>query len=277
MPIDSLTQLLAWQPEKRASIIEDGILLPETRLMIFGQAKAWKSMLSLHTAFTLANGLNWFGYKTAAAASFKIQVELPKTIDRDRAEKYAKGASSYPPNVFFKTPTERIKLDTSWGIASLNRDIEEVKSRSPDHHLVLILDPLYKLIAGHISDEYDVKKFQDNIDESKSKYHYSVIIIHHSRLTRTDASGMIVDLGAEEAMGSSYWNNWCDTMIRVKLLDPFTEKRNVEVSFELTRNAQTDLPNFHVRWDRSNLQPTVTKRAAVDTGGEPSIRGLKEE
>ena len=276
MPIDSLQQLLTWQPEKRASIIEDGILLPETRLMIFGQAKAWKSMLSLHTSFVLANGLSWFGYKTVKATSFKIQNELPKAIDRDRAEKYAKGANSYPPNVFFKTPSERIKLDTSWGIASLNKDIEEVKSRSPGSNLVLILDPLYKLIAGHISDEYDVKKFQDNIDESKTKYHYSVIIIHHSRLTRTDASGVIVDLGAEEVMGSSYWNNWCDTMIRVKLLDPFTEKRNVEVSFELTRNAQIELPSFQIRWDRSNLQPTVTKRAQIEIG-EPSVRGLKED
>lgn len=276
MSIDNLQQLISWQPEHQNAIIEGGILLPETRLMIFGQAKAWKSMLSLYTAFTIANGADWFGYKTSKATTLKYQAELPKAIDRDRVIKYAKGANSYPPNVFFKTVYERIKLDTSWGIASLNKDIEDVKRRSPDSHLVLILDPLYMLMAGHISDEYDVKKFQDNLNESKSKYHYSIIIIHHSRLTRVDSSGTIVDLGAEEVMGSSYWNNWCDTMIRVKLLDPFTEKRNVEVSFELYRNAQTLLSNFQVRWERSNLQPTVTKRAQAELG-EPSIRGLEEE
>lgn len=276
MPIDNIQQLISWQPQKQDAIIEEGILLPETRLMIFGQAKAWKSMLSLHTAFCLANGASWFGYSTAKAVPLKCQVELPKAIDRDRVAKYAKGANSYPPNVFFKTPQERMKLDTSFGIASINKDIEEVKRRSPGLHLVLILDPLYKLISGHISDEYDVKKFQDNLDESKEKYHYSVIIIHHSRLTRVDSSGIIVDLGAEEAMGSSYWNNWCDTMIRVKLLNPYTGSNLVEVSFELVRNAQTILPSFQVHWDRSNLQPTVTKRAQVELG-EPSIRELQEE
>ncbi len=277
MSIDSIQQLISWQPKEQHATISDGILLPETRLMIFGQAKAWKSMLALHTAFTLANGSNWFGFRTAKTATFKYQVELPKAIDRDRVIKYAKGADSYPPNVFFKTPQDRVKLDTSWGIASFNKDIEEVKSRSPNQQLVVVLDPVYKLIAGHISDEYDVKKFQDNIDESKDKYGYSVIIIHHSRLTRVDASGSVVDLGAEEVMGSSYWNNWCDTMLRVKLLNPHSGADLVEVSFELTRNAQTDLPSFQVQWSRSNLQPTVTKRNQVDTGGEPSIRNIEEE
>lgn len=274
--IDSIQQLINWRPAYQASIIEDGILLPETRIMIFGQAKAWKSMLSLHTAFCLANGSSWFGFKTAKATTFKYQAELPKAIDRDRVEKYAKGANSYPSNIFFKTVQERVKLDTSWGIASFNKDIEEIKSRSPNQHLVVILDPLYKLLAGHISDEYDVKKFQDNIDESKSKYNYSIIIIHHSRLTRVDSSGSIVDLGAEESMGSSYFNNWCDTMIRVKMLNPHAGGDKVEVSFELVRNAQTVIPNFQVQWSRADLQPTVIRRIPMEFE-EPTIRGLKEE
>lgn len=276
MSIESIQQLLSWSPKKQDSIIEGGILLPETRLMIFGQAKAWKSMLSLYTAFALANGLNWFDYKTTKAVPLKYQIELPKAIDRDRVAKFAKGVNSYPSNMFFKTPQERIKLDTSWGMASLNKDIEEIKRRCPDHHIVLILDPLYKLMAGHISDEYDVKKFQDNMDELKDKHHLSIIIIHHSRLTRVDSSGDVVDLGAEEAMGSSYWNNWVDTMIRVKLLNPFTGSNEVEVTFPLVRNAQTILQDFTVRWDRSNLQPTIIKRAQMEVG-EPSIRDLKEE
>lgn len=276
MTIDSIQQLISWQPEHRDAVIEEGILLPETRLMIFGQAKAWKSMISLHTAFILASGRNWFGFKTTKAATLKYQAELPKAIDRDRVVKYAKGANSYPDNVFFKTVYQRIKLDTSWGIASFNKDIEEVKRRCPGQHLVVILDPLYMLMAGHISDEYDVKKMQDNLNESKLKYSYSIIIIHHSRLTRVDSSGNIIDLGAEEVMGSSYWNNWCDTMIRVRLLNPYSGADTVEVSFELVRNAQTILPSFQVHFDRSNLQPTVTKRAQVEVG-EPTIRNLKEE
>ena len=273
--IENLQQLLAWKPVYQASIIENGIFLPETRLMIFGQAKAWKSMLALHTAFVLANGADWFGFKTSKAVTFKFQAELPKAIDRDRIAKYATGANSFPTNILFKTPQDRAKLDTTWGASAINKDIEDAKHRNPDQHIVLILDPLYKLLAGHISDEYDVKKFQDNLDELKDKHKISIIIIHHSRLTRVDTAGKIVDLGAEEVMGSSYFNNWCDTMIRVKLLNPHTGGNLVEVSFELVRNAQTTLPSFQVLWDRSNLQPTVTKRAAIEID-EPTVRELKE-
>ena len=274
--IENIQQLLSWQPERQNPIIDGGILLPETRLMIFGQAKSWKSMLALHTAFSIANGTSWFGYKTVKAAALKIQVELPKAFDKERVEKYARSIQSYPPNIYFVTPKERMKLDTTIGISVLNKNIDELKRRCPDYHPVIILDPLYKMMAGHISDEYDVKKFQDNLDETKEKYHCTFIIIHHSRLTRVDSSGVVIDLGAEESMGSSYWNNWCDTMIRAKLLDPFTEKRTMEISFELTRNAQILLPNFEIQWDRANLQPTVTKRDKVELG-EPSIRKLKED
>jgi len=275
LSIDNIHQLLDWHPPHRESLIEEGILLPETTMMIFGQAGAWKSMLSIYTAFTIANGSPWFGYKTKQAATFKYQTELPKAIDRDRIAKYAKGANSYPDLVFFKTVYERVKLDTSWGIASFNKDIEEVMSRSPDKHLVIIIDPLYMFLAGHISDEYDVKKMQDNLKESKTKLSYSLILIHHSRLTRIDSSGGIVDLGAEEVMGSSYWNNWCDTMVRVRLLNPNSGSNHIELSFAKVRNAETVMPSFEVKWDRANLQPAVVSRAKVEE--EISIRGTKEE
>jgi len=276
MPVDSIGQLLSWKPEKQISIIEDGILLPETRLIIFGQAKSWKSMLSLYTAFSIANGTPWFGYKTTKAVPIKYQVELPKAIDRERVAKFAKNVGEYSPDIFFRTPRERVKLDTSMGKMAIAKDIEEVQARCPSQHIVLILDPLYKLMAGHISDEYDVKKFQDNVDEIKDKYHISLVLIHHSRLTRVDAGGDVVDLGAEEAMGSSYWNNWCDTMIRLKVTNPFTGANEVGVSFSLTRNAQTILQDFEVRWDRSTLQPCIIRQAALELG-EPTIRDLKEE
>lgn len=270
MSIENIHELISWQPPVQQSIIEEGILLPETRLMIFGAAKAWKSMLSIHTAFALANGTDWFGYKTTKCLPLKYQVELPKAIDRKRIIKYAKGANSYPSNLFFKTAVYS-KLDTGYGIGSIERDIQTAKQRIPDQHIVLILDPLYLLMSGHITDEYDVRKLLDNLDSLRDKHHLTIIIIHHSRLARTDASGSIIDLGPEEAMGSSYLNNWVDTMIKVVLLNPYTGGNRVGMSFELTRHAETMLPSFQVEWSRSNLQPRVIKRATVELD-EPSIR-----
>lgn len=275
MSIDSIHELISWQPPVQEAIIEEGILLPETRMIIFGPAKSWKSMLSLHTAFCLANGTDWFGYKTTKCLPFKYQVELPKAIDRKRVMKYARGINSYPNNLFFKSAIYS-KLDSGYGISSLDRDIQQVEARSPNQHIVLILDPLYLFMSGHITDEYDVRKLLDNWDEMREKHHLTLIIIHHSRLTRVDSSGAIIDLGPEEAMGSSYFNNWADTMMKVKLLNPHTGANRVEMSFELTRHAETILPSFVVEWSRANLQPKVIKRNIIELD-EPTIQIDKVE
>ena len=275
MPVDNIHQLIDWQPPITRPIIEGGILDPETRLMVFGHAKSWKSMLALHTSFALAEGSPWFGFNTRPMTVLKYQVELPKAIDRKRVIKYARGRDSYPATLFFQTPQERVKLDSSWGMQALQRDIVEAQSRAPDTHLVLILDPLYKLMAGHISDEYDVKKFQDNIDELKTKYCFTVIIIHHARLTRVDPGGTVIDLGSEELMGSSYWNNWFDSIVRVKVTNPYTGGDTVAMTFELTRNSEFMLPRIDIHWRREDLQPVVIRREELET--DPSIQIIKED
>lgn len=272
MTIDSLSELLAWQPGNQDEIISDGILLPQTTMLIFGGAKAWKSILALHLGFCIATGNDWFGFKTKQSTVFKYQVELPKAVDRKRVIKYMNG--SKPHNIFFKTAPYS-KIDTGYGKQSLERDIVTVQSRRPDTHIVLILDPIYLLITGHISDDYDIKKLLDNLSEIKDKHKISTVLIHHTHKTRVDSSGNIIDLGSEEVMGSSYFNNYADTMVRVKLLDPYTGKKKVRISFELTRHAESLLPTIDVEWSRRDLRPTVLHKE-MPSEDDVSFKGLTD-
>ena len=204
--IDNLYQLRQWTPPYRpAPIISEGLLLPNTVMMLFGAAGAWKTMNTIHLSRCIATGTDWFGFKTNPAIVYTHQVELPKKLIQDRILKYYDSSRVHSNNLFFKTPDDEIQLDTTVGIAQLAKDIEEVKRRSPDPELpvVLILDPLYLHLAGHISDEYEVRKFQRNVNAVRKKYNLTVILIHHSRLTRVDNSGKVVDLAAEEIMRSS--------------------------------------------------------------------------
>jgi RecA-family ATPase len=276
VPIENIFQLRDWQPPYRPdAIIEEGILLPQTATIIFGAAKSWKTMHSTHLAFCIASGLPWFGYKTTPANTFVHQVELPKLIDRDRIIKYANGRELWPNNIMFKTPTDQVLLDTTWGMNALAKDIEEVKARMPEPNrpLVVILDPLYLHMSGSISDSDDAKKFILNCNTLRNKYGITLIIVHHSRLTKVDNSGTVVDLGPEEAMGSSYWNNWVDTMIRFKVTNPYQGADKTEVSFALTRNAQNFLPRFTVQWYRHNLMPVVIERDDTNYD-EPTVHNL---
>ncbi len=276
MTIDNEHQLAQWQPPYRPdAIIEEGILLPGTVMMLFGAAGTWKTMNTLHLAYCIARGIPWFGYQTAPATVFCHQVELPKLLHKDRFIKYRAGNRATSGNVFFMTPEDDMLLDTTFGIGELTKNIEEVKRRATDPKLplVIILDPLYLYLSGHISDEYDVRKFQRNINSLRRKYNITFVIIHHARLTKTDAGGQVVDLGAEEIMGSSYWNNWLDTIVRVKLTNPFTGSDTVHMSFDKTRVSQKFHAGFKVKWHRENLVPEVIDRDIIEED-DPTIREL---
>ena len=272
MNIENVDELIAWNPPYQKEIISDGILLPETCMILFGSAKGWKSGLALHTAHCIATGKDWFGFRTTKSAVFKYQVEIPKALERERVVKYMNG--DRPKSMLFKT-APYAKIDTGYGKSNLEKDIGEAKERCPDTHLVLILDPVYLLISGHISDDYDIKRLLDNLNDIKAKHHLSLILVHHSHKTRVDSSGQIIDLGSEEIMGSSYFNNWADTMVRLKLLNPYTGANKVEMSFGLVRHAKAVLPVLEIYWSRQTLHPTVTKRSdAVED--EVTTRNLKE-
>ncbi len=272
MTVDSVSELLSWEPPSHKNIIADGILPAETGMLVFGSPKSWKSIFALHTAYCIASGESWFGFNTTQSVAFKYQVELPKRVDQERTAKYLN--SHRPSHMFFKT-SPYFKIDTGYGKQSLEKDIQLVSSRSPNSHIVLILDPVYLLISGHISDDYDIKKLLDNLNDLKYKLHISIILIHHTHKTRVDSGGNIIDLGSEEAMGSSYLQNWADTVVRLKLLNPFGAKNKVEMSFELSRHAQSLLPNVTMEWNRSNLHPTILERKYIEED-ELSVRGLKK-
>lgn len=276
MPIDSLSQLRQWQPPYRTdSIIEDSLLLPETAMFLFGSAKAWKTMHSTHLAFCIATGQPWFGYETRRATVLKIQVELPKFQDKERIMKYAKNVNGSTPNIFFQTPEDDLLLDTTYGKQALMKYVEEVKRRTPnpDDSLVVFLDPVYLLTRGSASEELDAKKLILNLKEIRNKLHVTFVIVAHARLKKTDASGGVIDMGAEEVMGSSLWNNFCDTMVRFDLLNPYSGANTTKVSFVHHRNAQLFHPSFTVKWRRSDLTVEVVQRDIVEDE-EPSVRDL---
>lgn len=274
--IDNEHQLAQWTPPYRPdAIIEEGILLPGTVMMLFGAAGTWKTMNTLHLAYCIAQGADWFGYQTAPATVFSHQVELPKLLHKDRFTKYKQGNRATSGNVFFTTPDDDVLLDTTYGVGELTKNIEEIirRAANPKLPIVIILDPLYLYLSGHISDEYDVRKFQRNVNSLRRKYMATFIIIHHARLTRTDSSGQVVDLGAEEIMGSSYWNNWLDTIIRLKMVNPFSGNDIVQMDFGKTRNSQRFHAGFKVKWHRDNLVPEIVDRDIIEED-EPTIYEL---
>ncbi len=243
MKSESLADLVAWQPPKVKYIISHGILLPETRMIIYGRYGSWKSMLAIHTAFCLAEGRTWITYTVAPSKSLLVQTELPKSPFRDRVLKYAKGNEINSENIYFWTEVG-LRLDTPYGLAALDA---ELKERQPQ---VLIIDPIYKTMTQDISKSVDVQKLLDNIDLEAHRYNLAVILIGHSgKKMYAQDSGIVIDRGADALLGSSYFQDWVDTIISITDLG----NDSIRLDFEKYRNSEVELMPVNLKIDREKL------------------------
>ena len=255
MEVTSLKGLLDWEPPKVNAIIDHGILLPDTRLVIFGLWKSWKSMFTQHVAFCVSCGLPLLGFNTTKSSILLVQLEIPKAEFKKRVAKYAGTHELYPDNLNFAC-THYLKLDRDAGKASLDRILQGLQPE------VLVIDPVYKVLSGNISDSYDIMKLLGNLGDLQARHHFSLILVTHTRKPHTDDSGEVVDRGLEEIMGSSYLPNWLDTAIGIKVIGQDV----VQISFPAMRHAEVQLDPIKVRVNRSTLgfSPLLAPIAALN-------------
>jgi len=234
-------ELRLWQPPIQPYIIDGGILVPETKMVLFGKYATWKSMVTIHTAYTVANGKSWFGYKTNAASTYIVQSEIPQFQNKERVTKYITGNELDSPYVWHAWEPYT-KLDKGFGLAELEKELERTKAK------LLIIDPLYKFISGRLSDEYDIRQLLDRLDMLIPKYHITIIVVHHPRKSIL-VEGVEIDMGGDDIYGA-YLQNWADTILKI------TSKMDAEITlhFSKTRHAQVETPkDFNVKIDRDRL------------------------
>ncbi|MBU2249155.1 MAG: AAA family ATPase [Gammaproteobacteria bacterium] len=246
MNILSLKDLIDWQPPNIKPIISSGILHPGTKMFLFGNYKSWKSMLSIHTGFCIALGRLWLGHATTQRRVLIVQLEIPQALYRNRIIDYCKGNNCYPDNIYFASEPY-LKLDRDYGVARLDTVLSTLKPE------VLILDPLYKLLSGDISNSYAVEVYQSNMDRLLHKHNLTLINVSHTRQQLITPAGLLIDMGADEIMGSSFWPNWIDSAIRVRKDAEDQQSISLTLCYEAMRNALDILHPIKVLVDRRRL------------------------
>jgi RecA-family ATPase len=246
MKPESLSELTAWRPPAVRHIISQGLLLPETKMILFGQYDTWKSMLAIDMGFSIASGQKWLGHKTYQSKVLIIQTEIPKYLFRERVMKYAKGHSNHPINIYFQTDLS-LKLNTSYGAAALDRWLTEI---DPD---VTLVDPIYRTFSGAISDSTEVNKLIDNLNMLSNRHHTAFVLIGHSGKVIYSQDGSVIDRGADALMGSSYFQDWADTIVEIHPVS----SESVRLSFPKTRNAENIVRPVLATIDRDTLSWSV--------------------
>jgi len=241
MKAQNLKEFMAWQPPYQSYIIDHGILLPQTKLILFGRWQTWKSMITMHTAYVLATGKPWFGFETKLSSVYILQTEIPKAQFQLRNRKYIDGNKTYPDNIYFRTEYY-IKLDKPFGGADIEKELQET------HPQVLIIDPLYSIMSGKVVDEYDIRKLTDWLNQMIDKYKVAVILVHHDR--KPIVVGGEIYSSADDMFGSSILLDWCDTSIRTTNTDKDGE---VILTFEKVRHAEEELKPIKIKVSRADL------------------------
>lgn len=164
------------------------------KCLLYGQAKAGKSYLSLQLARCIGTGAPFLGLETQRGRVLYVQFELAPTILQLRMNSTGQDYEE----VFVGT-TFSMKLDVQSGKESLIKSIDAV---NPD---VLIIDPLRKVLTGEEKESYDVGIILDFFDDLIEAYGCSIVVVHHG--------GKDLSKGSR---GTSILSDWPDAVISVE-------------------------------------------------------------
>jgi len=186
------------------------------RCVIYAPPKSGKSYLSLQIARHIGSNIPVLGIPVNQGVVLIVQFELGAEILQDRLMRTHR---DYP-NVYVGT-TFSLKIDSDGGFRMLETAMAAVE---PD---VLILDPLYKMIAGDENETRDMRVVIDNLDKLLEIYNCSVLVIHHP--------GKDLRKGGR---GSSVLEDWVDSYLEMKKTSKNGEPLKVKITPKMLRHAE---------------------------------------
>ena len=248
MQAERLDEFLLWQAPNLPQIISSRLLIHGGTMVIYGAFGVGKSLLANQLAFTIAKGEKFFSLDTSPSTVLYVQTEMPKSEFQHRVKKFVKHAG-IPKGIYLSTEYY-LKLDKEEYLSQLALVLEGITKRDGKSIDVLILDPLYSLLTGSISDSQDMEKFTDGMKRLGAANGHATIVVTHTRKSLLSAKGERIDFGAEEILGSIILPAWADSIVGMMDLGMDT----VELRFDKHRHSPSRISPVKVKLDRDRLQ-----------------------
>lgn len=222
------------------------------KAMIYAPAKSGKSYLSLQVSRCIGAGLPFLGIPTTQGTVLYVQFELGQEVLQARL---ASTGQEYP-NVFVGTSFS-MKLDQRAGQEVLKKALEAIEPN------VLIIDPLFKCIAGDENEGVDMRNIADFLDEMIEAFRCSVLLIHHP--------GKDISRGSR---GSSILEDWVDSSIEMRKLSKNGEPLRVKLTPKLLRHAELPPDPIEATMVNFEFQQTIHEETITVKG---TIRDIMKD
>ena len=225
-------------------IIGSGVLVSQTKAVLYGIFKSGKSTLAQYIAMCLAGGLPLFGYpkdfKTKKGKVFVVQLEMPyKAYSTRLLSSSLSNIQEVQDNLYVATKFF-LKLDQHSGVEWLRDQITSIKP------MVVIIDPIYKCVSGSENSVEDFRRLGDNMDIMMEDLKFSLLFTAQGRKTQILPKGGSVDLGDQELRGTTAIADWVDSIIGLRRAAG--NKRKLTMTL---RHGVKESLDIMVEWDKS--------------------------
>lgn len=212
MQVESLGDALArpWVPVRE--VIRSGLLVEDSKMVLYGVFKAGKSTLVSYISLCCAAGLPLFGeprFGTEKTRVLDLQLEMSYKASIDRLRKSRLSSIMEVQDNLFPWTEYYLKLDSSDGMKRLEEEVDRIQPG------IVVIDPLYKCLSGSENNVEDLTRVFDTLDYLIGHYHFCLIFTAQGRKTQLVSGGKI-DLGDEELRGSTAIGGWVDSIVGLR-------------------------------------------------------------
>ena len=191
------------------SLLGDGLIVPEGRVIIYGRPGTYKSFATLHLCYALSGESDWLGYEVEEnIPTLYLQAEIIPRKMQDRGHDLY-GSYGDNDNMHYAYIRDfTLQGEEAWD------EIVEITNRTGAKFV--FFDPLTNVMAGSELDDGAVKAFLKNLDKLTVETGAGMGLVHHARKDNVDRDGNIIKSGAGDLRGHSAIEAWADTIIRLR-------------------------------------------------------------
>jgi hypothetical protein len=248
--ITTVDEFLAQELPEIPSILGDRLLVPEGRMIIYGQPGTFKSFATLQLCYAMALGYDYLSYTVHAPQRvLYLQAEIVPTMAQERMQKM-KDFYGEAPN-FSYGYTRDFSLRTSEDWNDLRDAILEANAQ------FVFIDPMSQIFAGSELDDEKTRLFFQDLDVLSTVTSCGIGLVHHARKTTWNNDGSTNESGAGDLRGHSSIEAWADSIVRIRQTREAGDA--LELMWQKVRHAPVPMSKY-LRFDEECGMLTLTDK-----------------